>query len=553
MRRGRPRSCGPPRRRCRLLNAEEVEEVEGAKDGVDGVDSVDVGGTAGRPPDRFARLRGQFGGLRTEFEGLRTEFEGYRGGHKDPAALHRFLALVRAYNGAAARWVGELHEALSDRRTLARENARLSRAAAAARAERDRVLTHARCLLWRATVEDRGTHLHWDLAIVNEAAARRFFPVANPHPEQHPDFSYAAALYESRPAEDKARMGRFAEAMVRANQGYTQDFRIVRADGEVRWLRERVEVTPRGAGRWEAVGVAVDVTDEKRLEALRREEERLRREVAVAEAKAQAREEHFAVAAHELRTPITTLWGYAQQLQRVVERGVGENGDVRVERERLGRALHTIDEQSRKLTALVNQLLDVARLEQGRPLPLDYQRTELDLLVQRVVTEFRQRFPSRQFRFEAPESVAAEVDQLRIEQVVANLLDNAVKYSADGPIDVGVYADLRPDAFPAAPAAAIVVRDHGRGIPAEQREQVFERFHQVHLRQGVVSGMGVGLYVSRQIVEQHGGAMALDEPEGGGARFTVWLPLRAPGFAGGAAGGSEGTTEPAAAGGGPLG
>ena len=239
-----------------------------------------------------------------------------------PEAAGRTVVRAKALDGAGllAHLQGDhaaahthFEEALALRRELgdkpgvglALENARPYEVEAAAREERGRIPSHARCMLYRAAVEDRGPRLSWHLQIVDEAAARRFFPVANPYPDQLPDLPYVRAFYRSRPAEDTARMARFAESRVRANEGYTQDFRVRRADGELRWLRQWVDVTPRGAGRWEAVGVVVDVTDEKRLEEARLEEARLRA--------AKTGLEQFAYTiSHDLKAPLVSIQGLSR-------------------------------------------------------------------------------------------------------------------------------------------------------------------------------------------------------------------------------------------------
>jgi signal transduction histidine kinase len=120
--------------------------------------------------------------------------------------------------------------------------------------------------------------------------------------------------------------------------------------------------------------------------------------------------------------------------------------------------------------------------------------------------------------YTAPASLECEVDALRLEQVVSNLLDNALKYSPDGGAIEVVLAQPTPR------SVEISVRDHGLGIPANKRGHIFERFYQAH-QSGNRSGMGLGLYVSRQIVELHGGDIRVDFPQDGGTRFSVRLPV----------------------------
>jgi signal transduction histidine kinase len=112
--------------------------------------------------------------------------------------------------------------------------------------------------------------------------------------------------------------------------------------------------------------------------------------------------------------------------------------------------------------------------------------------------------------------VVTSVDVGRIEQVVTNLLDNAIRYCPGGPIEVDLS---RPDAD----LVRVSVTDHGDGVPAEHREHLFERFHQGHTST-YRSGLGLGLYISKQLVELHGGHLEHESPADGGARFVMTLP-----------------------------
>jgi signal transduction histidine kinase len=251
------------------------------------------------------------------------------------------------------------------------------------------------------------------------------------------------------------------------------------------------------------------------------------------------RDKFLSLASHELRTPITSLRGYAQLLQRQFRRG-------RVEPDQVQRALSLIDHQSDKLARLAMQLLDTSRIETGT-LVLERRRADLAALVREVVQSTRDvlaiNAPVLQVDYtvtlEGPESVPCELDQTRLEQVLVNLLDNAIKYSPNGgPIHVTVEAPLDGDAAcpptraaGGQPVARIAVRDRGVGVPPAHRERIFERFYQVRKRDNP-SGMGLGLYVSRQIVELHGGALTAEFPPDGGSRFVVSLPLDAPRTAG---------------------
>jgi excisionase family DNA binding protein len=252
----------------------------------------------------------------------------------------------------------------------------------------------------------------------------------------------------------------------------------------------------------------------------RRAEERLRAALAAeqaaresAEAAWRVRDEFISIAAHELKTPLTTLYGQAQLALRQLSRA------GHLEPALLERALQAISGQAGKLARLLSQLLDVSRMDAGQ-LPLERQQIDLTVLVEQVAAGIRARGDDHAISLVAPASLDAFVDPLRLEQVLTNLLDNAIKYSPDGgPIEVVLGGD-------GSTTAQITVRDHGLGIPPEKRGQIFERFYQAHAN-GYRSGVGLGLYISRQIVELHDGEIRADFPDDGGTRFTVRIPTQA--------------------------
>ena len=228
-----------------------------------------------------------------------------------------------------------------------------------------------------------------------------------------------------------------------------------------------------------------------------------------------ARDEFLSVAAHELRTPLTSLRGYTQLLVRQIQRG------DRPDLQRLTEVLHTIDQQSAKVTALVSQLLDISRIDAGR---LDLAAAPVDVvtLVRDVAAGSRITLLDHPLVVPGGEAIPAMLDPLRLEQVLINLIDNARKHSPPGaPIELTVAA---PDAA----TVEIAVRDHGAGVPPERRERLFDRFYQAP-GAGTLGGLGLGLFISREIVEQHGGQIRAEFPDDGGARFVVRLPrVRAP-------------------------
>ena len=224
------------------------------------------------------------------------------------------------------------------------------------------------------------------------------------------------------------------------------------------------------------------------------------------------RDEFLAMASHELRTPITSLSGFTQLVLNRLRR------DGQIDPVRLERALSEVDRQAHRLTELVEQLLNVSRLQSGR-IALHSRPVDLRALVGEAIAPFAQSHPARILAFDAPDAVTIQADPLRLEQVVANLIANAVKFSpSGGPIEVKV--GWESDAV-----ASFAVRDHGIGIPREQRERIFDSFYQAS-RQDFQQGLGLGLFISKQIISLHGGTIAVEAPDDGGTRFVVRLPAR---------------------------
>jgi PAS domain S-box-containing protein len=245
--------------------------------------------------------------------------------------------------------------------------------------------------------------------------------------------------------------------------------------------------------------------------ALAIESSRLYREARAAVA---LRDEFLSVAAHELKTPMTSLRGYAQLLVREFDRGeMTDPGRTR-------RAAVTIMVQSDKLGRLVGQLLDVSRLQSGM-LAIEKRSADLSELLREVVRATRIQLRNHILVARLPGELWMSLDPLRIEQVITNLVDNAIKYSPDGgQIDLVLSVD------DAGQCVRIVVRDRGVGVPVEHRAHIFDRFYQAHAGGALTSmaGMGLGLYISRQIVEMHNGEIAAEFPADGGTRFVVTLP-----------------------------
>ncbi len=249
------------------------------------------------------------------------------------------------------------------------------------------------------------------------------------------------------------------------------------------------------------------------------ERARLARARAEAEASLRVRDETLATISHDLRTPLTSIRGLAQLLQRRIARGMATSAEEMTER--LGR----IEEQTVLMARMIDDLLDVARIEAGRPLELRRERCDLVALAYKTTADV-QRTTDRhrlQVLVEAPE-VVGELDSIRVERVILNLLTNAVKYSPDG---CDVDLTVRSEHDGASAWGILAVRDGGIGIPAADLPRIFDRYYRASNVSDQIRGTGLGLAGAQQIVEQHGGTIAVASESGRGTTFTVRLPLEA--------------------------
>jgi signal transduction histidine kinase len=238
---------------------------------------------------------------------------------------------------------------------------------------------------------------------------------------------------------------------------------------------------------------------------------------AEAEASLRARDETLATISHDLRTPLTSIRGLAQLLQRRIARGVAMTPDELTDR--LGR----IEEQTALMARMIDDLLDVARIEAGRPLELRREACDLLALVQKCAADVQRSTEQHVIQVTAEDQpIVGLLDAPRLERVVLNLLTNAVKYSPDGG---SIVLRLRLEPGPSGDWAVLSVRDSGIGIPAEDLPRVFERFYRASNVGEQMRGTGLGLAGAQQIVEQHGGEIGVTSEPGAGTTFTVRLPL----------------------------
>lgn len=229
------------------------------------------------------------------------------------------------------------------------------------------------------------------------------------------------------------------------------------------------------------------------------------------------KDEFIAMAAHELKTPMAAVKGYADMLVRNTTQDGGSNALESWQLE----ALETIDQATNRLVELTEDLLDVARLQAAR-LQVHVEPHDLIALARRVLKRFGMASDRHTLTLTATdEFVVAALDVRRTEQIVGNLLSNAIKYSPEGgPITITIEQDE------AAGVARLSVRDEGIGIPANQQALLFNRFARAdNARERGISGTGLGLYLCRELVELQGGSLWFTSEEGCGSTFFLSLPL----------------------------
>jgi PAS domain S-box-containing protein len=326
-------------------------------------------------------------------------------------------------------------------------------------------------------------------------------------------FYEPADVEAGRPARDLAR--------ARAIGRYEEEGWRVRKNGERFWASVVIHGVYDDKNELRGFAkVTRDLTERRRLEEEAREAEnqRIQERMRLLEAQraVKMRDEFISVAAHELRTPLTALQLKLQGTMKGLKKTGA--GDVRPERfeDRLVGAARQVD----RLSELVERLLDVSRIT-GDRLVMNVEEIDLVAVGRHVVDDLRDAAVSAgsEVRLVAPASLVGQWDKARIEQALTNLLSNAIKYGEGKPIDVSIHT--------VGGRARLVVADQGIGIPPADVERIFGRFERaVSMRH--FGGLGLGLYVTRNIVEAHGGTIRVSSRAGHGSSFTIELPKRPP-------------------------
>lgn len=226
------------------------------------------------------------------------------------------------------------------------------------------------------------------------------------------------------------------------------------------------------------------------------------------------RDEFISVVSHELRSPLTPIRGFAQIISRDLEKEGGHEQHVAW--------LQTLQNHTDRLTRLVDDLLDVSRMRAGR-LRVHEEDVDVVTICRAVVESKRASQTSHTVVLKTDmETLPARMDGDRIHQVIDNLVSNAIKYTDGGTVTVGLGLEDEGK------KVRISIADEGQGIPAHERESLFSAFYRARsANESAVPGLGLGLYIVRELISSHEGTILIEEAPGGGALFVVELPRTA--------------------------
>lgn len=227
-----------------------------------------------------------------------------------------------------------------------------------------------------------------------------------------------------------------------------------------------------------------------------------------------SRDEFISIASHELKTPLSTLKLQVQSFSRILQK----SAEAPEFKERTLKVSTVINGQVGRLTELIDNLLDVSRARAGR-LILSKSSMNVVEIIKEVVERQRTQFTLTQTKISisSPDEIFGNFDRLRIEQIAENLLSNALKYAPGKPVKVALEVVDEHLVF--------TVADLGDGINEENQKKIFERFERVSETSQKVSGLGLGLFITKQIIEAHGGSISVQSQVGQGTTFTVKLPI----------------------------
>ncbi|WP_316771412.1 PAS domain-containing protein [Pedobacter frigiditerrae] len=274
---------------------------------------------------------------------------------------------------------------------------------------------------------------------------------------------------------------------------YQAEYKIRWRDNSIHWIKESGKAQYDDKGNPVSfIGVSYDITDIKQLQ--------------------QQKDDFIGIASHELKTPVTSIKAYAQVLEKILTK----KGDVME-----AGLMKKMDAQLNRLTSLIGDLLDVTKVNSGK---IQYNHTRFDFneMVEFVIEDLQRTTENHQIIADLKYVGLVFTDKERVSQVVTNLITNAIKYSPNAEqIIVHTYIDNKD--------VVVCVEDFGIGIAEDKLNKVFEQFYRVSgSMQHTFPGLGLGLYISSEIIKREGGKIWVNSTEGKGSKFCFSIPLQKP-------------------------
>ncbi|MBP7967336.1 PAS domain S-box protein [Candidatus Woesebacteria bacterium] len=374
-------------------------------------------------------------------------------------------------------------EELATRASLAIENARLYHDAAAARERMDNLIANVPGVVWESYGEPDATKQR-----VNYVSdyIETMMGYSKSEWLQMPQF-----WMEIAHPEDTAKVRKEAEKFFNSGKGGTMRFRIRKKNGQYIWVEVQTTIIKDTNGLPVGMrGVTMDISERVKLE--------------------EKKDEFISIASHELKTPLTSAKGYLQILSKRMR--TAEDGTLK----------QLVDKSNRyldKLNNLISDLLDVSKIQSGK-LQLTISDFDVFDLITEVVESLQPTICTHTIIIQRNVHRLIAGDKERLEQVLANLITNAVKYSP-GSEKINIFVD-EEDKY-----IQISVEDYGVGIPEKDKQYLFQRFYRVEDTSKRFSGMGIGLYISSEIVKRHNGTISVASKVNQGSTFTFCIPFKA--------------------------
>ncbi len=274
-------------------------------------------------------------------------------------------------------------------------------------------------------------------------------------------------------------------------QEYNLAYRIITLKGETRWISSRAVITRDEKGKpTRMLGATSDITEQRKVE--------------------QDKNDFVSIATHELKTPVTSIKAYAQVLQKKFTR----SGDFNA-----AEHLQKMDAQLDKLTSLIGDLLDATKIESGQ-LKMHEEVFDFDSFIKEIVEELQRTTEKHKIKICGNTKVKIKADRERIGQVLTNLISNSIKYSPHSDKIIVKISKLKH-------VIKVCVQDFGVGIPENKQPFVFERFYRVSGPKGITfPGLGLGLFISSEIIKRHNGSISVKSEENVGSTFCFTLPCK---------------------------